>query len=675
MNRSLLNIALAASLLVVANVATAIEFRQVKGQKEFTGELIVRPIVRAFGPQATATYVQSTTLIQANILRYSSRYDYYIVRVPKGKSESSYATELLATGLYEYIHPNYRVFPLFTPNDPSLGLQWHHAVMQSELAWDITQGDPNLIYSCSDTGVFTAHTDFSNKIVSGFNAVSRLPQALGGAINDLHGHGTHVAGCSAELGNNGIFGSGPASKVRIMPVRVSDLTNGNASFEDIQAGLGWAAENGAKVVSASYSGIDEPSNETAGTYIRSLGSVMLYAAGNDNRNLSGFDHPNVIVVGASNEGDNKSSFSAFGRGVDIFAPGSNIRSTLRNGGFGAMSGTSMATPVAAGVLCLIFSVNPDLTPDQAEKILALSCQDWGGLGEDDANGWGRINANRAVRLAKVGSMAYDSSSQTYYEFVDANLNYPYAVDAANDRTFAGLTGELAGISSAGTNAFLMSKFAAAGPLRVGGKFNGINWVWENGNPFGFSNWAPGEPSGGTEDSLIFNADGSGRWNDLGSASNDPSGFLVEYVSSPAALQLNVDLADFENDAAEPVSVKFYWNGELVRTETVTGGTATLSMPLRGNLTALIESSHWLDRVVNFSMNGDPEVITVTLINGDADGDNEIGSSDLSIVSTGFLSTTGDLNYVANADFDGDGEIGSSDLSILSANFLASGDSL
>lgn len=675
MNRFAMSTALVAFAACLPAVSPAIEFKQTRGVKEFTGELIVRPIVRAFGPQATAIYAQATAFIQPNTLRYSSRYDYFIVRVPKGKTESSYATELLATGFYEYAEPNYRVFPLFTPNDPSLGIQWHHGMIESELAWDISQGEPNLIYSCSDTGVFTAHQDFAGKIVSGFNSVSGLPQAIGGAINDLNGHGTHVAGCSAELGNNGLFGSGPASKVKIMPVRVSDLSNGNASFEDIQEGLGWAAENGAKVVSASYSGVDAASNETAGAYIRSLGSVMLYAAGNDNRNLNGFDHPNVIVVGSSNEGDNKSSFSAFGQGVDIFAPGSNIFSTLRNGGFGALSGTSMATPVAAGVLSLIFSVNPDLTPVQAEKILSLSCQDWGAIGEDTANGWGRINANRAVRLAKVGEMAYNPATQTYYEWVDANLNYPYAADAADDRTFGGLTGELAGITSADTNAFLMSEFSAAGPLRVGAKFNGANWVWENGAPFSYSNWAPGEPSGGTEDSVIFNADGSGRWNDLGSPSNAHAGFLVEYVSSPVNLQVNVDLADFAADASESVSVKFYWNGELVDTQNVTGGTATISTPLRGNLTALIEASHWLDRVVHFTMTGDPEVINVTMINGDADGDNEIGSSDLSIVSTGFLSVVGDPNYVANADFDGDGEIGSSDLSILSANFLTSGDSL
>jgi subtilisin family serine protease len=104
----------------------------------------------------------------------------------------------------------------------------------------------------------------------------------------------------------------------------------------------------------------------------------------------------VIVVGATDRGDLKASFSAYGRAVDVFAPGVEIFSTYLNNTYVPMSGTSMATPMANGVAALIWSDNPSLTPTQVEKILFLSCRDLGTAGNDDYWGWGRIGAYESL---------------------------------------------------------------------------------------------------------------------------------------------------------------------------------------------------------------------------------------------------------------------------------------
>jgi subtilisin family serine protease len=195
--------------------------------------------------------------------------------------------------------------------------------------------------------------------------------------------------------------SGVGWNFKIMMVRVSDVSSGSSSIEYITSGARWAADHGAKVVSSSYSGVDSPSVGTTGTYIKSRGALYLYAAGNDGRNLAGSDYPDVIIVGATDQNDAKASFSAYGLAVDVFSPGVNILSTLNGGSYGQKSGTSMATPIANGVIGMIWSVNSNFTPAQAESFLSSSCDDLGSPGDDSTYGWGRVNVYRGVQAARA----------------------------------------------------------------------------------------------------------------------------------------------------------------------------------------------------------------------------------------------------------------------------------
>jgi subtilisin family serine protease len=162
-------------------------------------------------------------------------------------------------------------------------------------------------------------------------------------------------------------------------------------------GARWAVDHGSKTISASYSGVDGPEVGVTGTYVKSKGGLFLYAAGNDNRDLSEFSWDDVVVVGASDENDGKAGFSAYGKGVSVFAPGTNILSTTMDGAYGRLSGTSMATPVTNGALATIWSSNPTLTPDEAQQILYSTCDN---IGSSTVFGHGRINVFKGVQLAQ-----------------------------------------------------------------------------------------------------------------------------------------------------------------------------------------------------------------------------------------------------------------------------------
>lgn len=391
----------ASIVLVASSLAAHADFTEERGEREFSGELIVRPL-QTLNAASRAAAVKR---LAAWPVRRNDRTDEWVIVVGAGPmvpgtAENAVAAELMATGLFQYACPNWTVYPCGEPNDPRYVEQWHHPMMQSAAAWDLHRADAagGVIIAVTDTGIVT-HEDLLNR-VPGFNSASDLAEADGGVMDDINGHGTHVAGCAAAAGNNGVGVSGMGWNFRIMPIRVSEAPNGGASYENLLQGVQWAAEHGAKVISTSYSGIGYDPIETTGQYVRSLGASMLWAAGNSATDHAGWDFPSVLVIGASNQSDQRASFSSFGRGVDLFAPGVSILSSIRDGTYGFASGTSMATPVANGALALIRSANPQLTAEHAEHVLMHSCDVWGGTVNGEEFGWGRINLLRAVEQAR-----------------------------------------------------------------------------------------------------------------------------------------------------------------------------------------------------------------------------------------------------------------------------------
>ncbi len=390
-----------------AQVRTHTDFTEVFGEMEFSGRLIARPLQvqdsREYGMTRAEVRRRARNADAALALYPLSSYaeptDEYVIEVGLG-SENAVAQELMSSGDFEYVAPDWRVFPIGCPNDPKFGNQWHHNAnrMNSCLGWDLETGSTSVVVAICDTGVQLNHADLQKHRMEGYNAVDQIWESAGGKVNDINGHGTMTTGCAAAKGNNniGVVGTGWRLSPRMM--RVSNSSSGGSSISVLTHAAQTAALAGDRVASVSYSGGTSPSVSTTGDFLRTQGALLIWAADNSGNNYKGNRDDGAIMVGATDSADNRSSFSSYGNYIDLFAPGSSIYTTTLGGGYGSASGTSFATPLTAGLVGLIFSADPTLTPDQAEYILRYGCDDLGSLGEDNIFGYGRIDVLRTMEL-------------------------------------------------------------------------------------------------------------------------------------------------------------------------------------------------------------------------------------------------------------------------------------
>jgi subtilisin family serine protease len=208
-----------------------------------------------------------------------------------------------------------------------------------------------------DTGILQTHAEFVGRMSNGFDAVT-----ASGNASDCNGHGTHVAGTV------GGATYGVADKVTLHPVRVLGCT-GSGTTSGVIAGIDWVTANAVKpaVANMSLGGGISTALDNAVTNSIASGVTYAVAAGNESTyacNRSPARTPNAITVGATTSADARASFSNFGTCVDVFAPGNGITSAWigNNSATNTISGTSMATPHAAGAAALILSETPAATP-------------------------------------------------------------------------------------------------------------------------------------------------------------------------------------------------------------------------------------------------------------------------------------------------------------------------
>ncbi|GCL65223.1 hypothetical protein AQPW35_43040 [Rubrivivax pictus] len=330
----------------------------------------------------------------------------FVITLPPAQSEVATAAILARNPHFKFAELDYKVPAAFAVNDPYAGSAWHLAKINASTAWDTSLGG-GITVAVLDSGVDAAHPDLSSRLVPGWNFYDNNANT-----SDVYGHGTQVAGSVAAAANNGIGVASVAGQANIMPIRVTDTT-GAGYTSMIASGLTYAADRGVRVANISFANM--PSRAavvSAAQYMKDKGGLVFVAAGNSGTDLGFTPTTALIPVSATDKNDLKASWSSFGTYVSLAAPGVGVYTTNRGGGYGTASGTSIASPVAAGVAALAMGARPDLKSSDIERILLTTAVDIGAAGKDTYFGNGRVDASRAVAAAQAHVSTADTQAPT-----------------------------------------------------------------------------------------------------------------------------------------------------------------------------------------------------------------------------------------------------------------------
>jgi subtilisin len=282
-------------------------------------------------------------------------------------------------------------------NVPTFGgaNDWGLNLVNAPEVWAGGYTGQNVVVAVLDTGVDRNHSDLASNIWTNSDEIANdgIDNDANGYIDDVYGwnfangnnntldgnnHGTHVAGSIAGL-NNGVGVTGVAYNSRIMPVKV--LSNsGSGSSNGVAQGIRYAVDNGADVINMSLGGGFSSDIQSAIQYASSQGVIVVMAAGNEGASTPSYPAFHAtswgIAVGAVDSSNNMASFSnragSNSSMMYVTAPGVQVYSTLPNGGYGFLSGTSMAAPHVAGVVALMLSANPNLTEAQIRQMITAT---------------------------------------------------------------------------------------------------------------------------------------------------------------------------------------------------------------------------------------------------------------------------------------------------------------
>ena len=322
------------------------------------------------------------------------------LEVPAGE-EMEQVRQLEALPGVEYAEPNYYAYAQETPNDPAFGNQWGLQKIHAPEGWDFTRGSSSVVIAVIDTGIDGTHQDLADKVMAGYNFVADPDVAIPAHSNsDDNYHGTHVAGIAAAITDNGIGVAGVSWESLLMPVKVLNAS-GQGLYKNVASGVRYAADHGAKVINMSLGGSSYSETlEAAVEYAYGKGCLLTAASGNysDDELLypARFDH--VMAVGNSTQDDVRNGNSNYGAGLSVMAPGTLIYSTLPGGGYGMLTGTSMACPHVSGLAALVWAVDPGATSAEVQQLIEETAVDLGAAGWDIYTGYGRIDTAAIRRL-------------------------------------------------------------------------------------------------------------------------------------------------------------------------------------------------------------------------------------------------------------------------------------
>lgn len=537
----------------------------------------------------------------------------------------------------EYAEPDRRMFPMATPNDPSYSSQWHYFAPTAgtyganlPAAWDVITGSTNIRIAVLDTGILSGHPDLSGRTVSGYDFISDAQvgndgdgrdanpedpgdwitsaedSEVGGffegcGVSDSSWHGSHVAGTIGAATNNstGVAGINWVSKIQA--VRVLGKCGGFTS--DIADGIRWAAgltvsgvtnnANPSRVINMSLggSGACDTTTQNAVNDAVNAGTVVVVAAGNSNANASGFSPAscnNVITVASNDRDGNRAYYSNYGTVVDITAPGGETNITSSNGVLSTLNagttspaahnyvyyqGTSMATPHVAGVVSLMLSVNPALTPAQVTSLLQTNVTAFPGGSNCNTTdcGPGILNAAAAVQAAQN---APSLDKFTYLPLI--SKNHPALPSVISNGDFEQGAAAWTQFSQQNVLPLILTQSSSPDPLPIA-PHSGVYAVWLGGVPNEVNYVQQGVSVSSGQPYLYY-------WHWI--ASQDIPNFDFGYVQINGATVDSLSLSSSVNTGG--------WVKRVVNLNSYTGQTVTLRIIATTN--SLANSNWFIDDV-------------------------------------------------------------------------------
>ena len=360
-----------------------------------------------------------------------------VIEDEDGKDVNTVVAEYLELPEVEYAEPIFEIkldAKPVVPNDPRFGEQWalandgqrggkEGADVSAMRAWAVTKGNDKVVVAVLDSGVDYTHRDLASNIWTRPAAINEYQDRDLGEIDDVHGfnaiddtgdpmddngHGTHCAGIIGAEGGNGDGIAGVNWTVQIMPLKFMDASGSGTTKDAIEA-INYVINRrkagvNVRIISASW-GSTQKSRALEDAIRKAYDAGILFVAASGNSSADTDQNPhypssynvgNIISVAALDRNDRLATFSNYGpKSVHIAAPGVEILSTWLDNEFKEASGTSMATPMVAGVAALVLSKNPSMSVDELRKLLLNSVDKLQVLKGKVVTG-GRINAAKAV---------------------------------------------------------------------------------------------------------------------------------------------------------------------------------------------------------------------------------------------------------------------------------------
>ncbi len=356
---------------------------------------------------------------------------------------------LIETALFQNVQQRGINHLLYTPNDTFISRQYYLRSIKALHAWDVEQGDTNVVVGITDTGIDKVHEDIINGIKYNYNdTIDGIDNDNDGFIDNfcgwdmgnndnnaqwgVLGHGLFVSGFVSAVADNHLGIAGVGYHTKVLPVRVDDsLGYLSKDYE----GIVYAADHGASIINCSWGGLhgDKFGNDVVDYASNNKGALVIAACGNSDNDVFLFpaSYENVMSCAATDSMDVRWNYSSYGSQVDISAPGTFVYSTWINNSYSSSHGTSFSSPIVAGVAALVKAHYPQLTNWQIREQLRVTADNIDTIQSNISYagklGAGRVNAYRALVDTVYPSIRFKNrnivlSNDTLYIYGDF-INY------------------------------------------------------------------------------------------------------------------------------------------------------------------------------------------------------------------------------------------------------------